>query len=135
MNPVVSARGKNLELRSSVMVLTFQSETSARNTCRHVRDAYSEGLEEDKMAVPYNKILSDSEVHIGDRILKKGDAVFELLEAIEAPPPVASRPAVPLSEAELRQMITEAAERVARDLVPEIAEKIIREEIEKLKKT
>lgn len=85
------------------------------------------------MAGPYNKILSDSEVRIGSRVLKKGDAVFELLESVEeAPPSAASRPQ-PMSEAELRLIIIEATERIARELVPAIADKIIREEIEKLK--
>ncbi len=81
----------------------------------------------------YNKIHSDSEAVIGGRILKKGETVFELLESIEDSPP-AARPQ-PISEAELRQIITEAVERIARDVVPEVADRIIREEIEKLKKS
>ncbi len=84
------------------------------------------------MALPYNKIRSESEIRKDGRTLKKGETVFELLEIIDDAPPSAARLA-PLSEAELRQIITEAAERVARDLVPAIADKIIREEIEKLK--
>ena len=85
------------------------------------------------MAVAFNKILSDSEVRVGNRILKKGETGFELLESIEeATPAAASRPQ-PMSEAELRQIITEATERIARELVPAIADMIIREEIEKLK--
>jgi len=85
------------------------------------------------MAVAYNKVLSDSEIRIGNRTLKKGETVFEMLESIEeAPPAAASRPQ-PMSEAELRQIITEATERIARELVPAIADRIIREEIEKLK--
>lgn len=88
------------------------------------------------MAASFNKTLSDSEIIIGARILKKGEPVFELLDPIreDVPPvPPAAARATPLSEAELRQMITEAAERIARDLIPEIADRIIREEIEKLK--
>ncbi len=84
------------------------------------------------MPASFNKILSESEVRIGDRTLRKGEEVFELLDSIEENPSAASRPAL-LSEAELRQIIAEAAERVARELVPGIADKIIREEIEKLK--
>ncbi len=85
------------------------------------------------MAVSYNKILSDSEIRIGSRILKKGETVFELIDSIEeAPPAAASRPQ-PMSEAELRKIITEATERIARELIPAIADKIIRDEIEKLK--
>lgn len=87
------------------------------------------------MAVPYNKTLSDSDIHVGSRVLKKGEAVFELLDSVEEAPPAA--PAAPrsqpMSEAELRQIITEATERIARELVPAIADRIIKEEIEKLK--
>ena len=85
------------------------------------------------MAVSYNKILSDSDIRIGDRVLKKGETVFELLDSIDNAPPAASAHSQPMSEAELRQIIMEATERIARELVPAIADKIIREEIEKLK--
>ncbi|MEN6463629.1 MAG: hypothetical protein ABFD62_00465 [Syntrophaceae bacterium] len=84
------------------------------------------------MSIPYNKIHSDSDVRIGGRTLKKGETVFELLDSIEGVPPAADRPQ-PISEAELRQIITEAVERIARDVVPEVADRVIREEIEKLK--
>ncbi len=85
------------------------------------------------MAEAFNKILSDSEIRVGNRVLKKGETVFELLESIEETRPAdPSRPQL-MSEAELRQIITEATERIAREMVPAIAEKIIRDEIEKLK--
>lgn len=91
------------------------------------------------MAVAYNKVLADSDIRIGNRVLKKGETVIELVDSVEdAPPADASAPAAaprpqPMSEAELRQIITEATERIARELVPAIADRIIREEIEKLK--
>ena len=85
------------------------------------------------MAVQFNKILSDSELRIGSRVLKKGEEVFELLESVEETHTAEPSRPQPMSDAELRQLITEATERVARELVPGIAEKIIRDEIEKLK--
>jgi hypothetical protein len=87
------------------------------------------------MSAAYNKILSDAEISIGGRTLRKGEPVFELLESLEdaAPAVEPGAPRQPMSEAELRQIITEAVERIARDLIPEIADRVIREEIEKLK--
>lgn len=97
------------------------------------------------MAVAYNKVLADSDIRIGNRVLKKGETVIELVDSVEDAPPAASAapadvtaPAAaprpqPMSEAELRQIITEATERIARELVPAIADRVIREEIEKLK--
>lgn len=75
----------------------------------------------------YRKTYSESEARIDGRIMKKGDPVFELLCEIKEDTQV--------SGDEIRKIVAETAERVARELVPEIAERVIREEIEKLKKS
>ena len=59
--------------------------------------------------------------------MKKGDPVFELLCEIKEDTQV--------SGDEIRKIVAETAERVAKELVPGIAERVIREEIEKLKKS
>jgi hypothetical protein len=75
----------------------------------------------------YRKTYSESEARIDGRLMKKGDPVFELLDEIKEDTQV--------SGDEIRKIVAETAERVARELVPEIAERVIREEIEKLKKS
>lgn len=92
-------------------------------------------LEKDWMSAAYNKIISDSDISVDGRVLRKGEPVFELLESLEDAASAAQpgAPRQPMSEAELRLIITEAVERIARDLIPEIADRVIREEIEKLK--
>lgn len=93
-----------------------------------------------------------------ERILKPGERIFDLLDALEepsAPSPTAGarkqgapkiydlvdvvekRPKMAFVDAGLRDEIMrkaqEIAERVAREIIPEVAERVIREEIEKLK--
>lgn len=84
-------------------------------------------LQKEPESVSYRKTYSESEVRIDGRIIKKGDPVFELLFEIEEDRQV--------SGDEIRKIVAETADRVARELVPEIAERVIREEIEKLKKS
>ncbi len=76
---------------------------------------------------PYRKTYSESEAWIDGRIIKKGEPVFELLREVKEDGQV--------SGDEIRKIVAETAERVARELVPGIAERVVREEIEKIKKS
>lgn len=92
------------------------------------------------------------------RVLKQGEQVFDLvdviqddeIEEVETERPAAARKIhnlvdeveeetdmptmTPELRAKIATLVSETAERIAREIVPEIAEKVIREEIDKLKK-
>jgi len=80
-------------------------------------------VEEGDAAVNRNEpeiIVVDGRVY--QRVMKPGDKIYDLTDVVEAN-----------SQGEIGRLVSEIAERVAREMIPGIAEKVIREEIEKLK--
>ncbi len=66
-----------------------------------------------------------------DRLLKPEDKIYDLYDVFEEGGGAYLRDGG--MEEEMRKIVLEMTEKIARELIPDIAERVIREEIEKLK--
>lgn len=65
-----------------------------------------------------------------ERMLMPEDRIYDLVDLVEEESDVNYCKGF---NDDIRKMVTETAEKIARELIPDIAERVIREEIEKLK--
>ncbi len=66
-----------------------------------------------------------------DRVLKPEDKVYDLSDVVEEGKNTYFHERI--MDEEVRKIVLETAEKIARELIPDIAERVIKEEIEKLK--